>query len=153
MGLIRALFDIIYGAVFVFDTNVVVAAFRSRAGASFRIMQGIIDGRIPGLASVALMLEYEDVLSRDEQLQHFWRTQAEVEQILNVLALRFEPVATYYSWRPVLKDPKDEHVLECALNGRAKAIVTFNTRDFEEGKTQFGIETLTPSEFEKRYLL
>ena len=71
MGLIRALFDIIYGAVFVFDTNVVVAAFRSRAGASFRIMQGIIDGRIPGLASVALMLEYEDVLSRDEQLQHF----------------------------------------------------------------------------------
>ena len=139
--------------MFVFDTNIVVAAFRSRAGASFRIMQGIVEGQIPGLVSVALMLEYEDVLSRDEQLQYFWRTQAEVEQVLNVLALRLEPVATYYSWRPILKDPKDEHVLECALNGRAKAIVTFNTRDFEEGKTQFGIEILTPDEFEKRYLL
>ena len=153
MVLTRALFAIINGAVFVFDTNIVVAAFRSRAGASFRIMQGIVEGQIPGLVSVALMLEYEDVLSRDEQLQYFWRTQAEVEQVLNVLALRLEPVATYYSWRPILKDPKDEHVLECALNGRAKAIVTFNTRDFEEGKTQFGIEILTPDEFEKRYLL
>lgn len=139
--------------MFVFDTNIVVAAFRSRAGASFRIIQGIVEGQIPGLVSVALMLEYEDVLSRDEQLQYFWRTQADVEQVLNVLALRLEPVATYYSWRPILKDPKDEHVLECALNGRAKAIVTFNTRDFEEGKTQFGIEILTPDEFEKRYLL
>ena len=139
--------------MFVFDTNIVVAAFRSSAGASFRIMQGIVEGQIPGLVSVALMLEYEDVLSRDEQLQYFWRTQAEVEQVLNALALRLEPVATYYSWRPILKDPKDEHVLECALNGRAKAIVTFNTRDFEEGKTQFGIEILTPDEFEKRYLL
>ena len=139
--------------MFVFDTNVVVAAFRSRSGASFRIIQGIIDGRISGLASVALMLEYEDVLSRDGQLQHFWRTQSEVDQVLNVLARRFEPVATYYSWRPVLKDPKDEHVLECAINGRAKAIVTFNTRDFEEGKRQFGIEILTPGEFEEKYLL
>ncbi len=139
--------------MFVLDTNVLVAAFRSKQGASFKILRGSVDGKILGMASVALMLEYEEVLSRDEQLRQFWSGTDDIEKVLNVLAIRLRPIATYYSLRPVLNDPKDEHVLECAINGVAKSIVTFNTTDFILGAKQFDIEIIKPNEFLERYLL
>ena len=74
--------------MFVFDTNVLVAAFRSKQGASYTILSGIVEGTIPAMASVALLLEYEDVLSRDEQLQHFWQSADEIEKVMNLLAMR-----------------------------------------------------------------
>lgn len=46
-----------------------------------------------------------------------------------VLAM-IEPVETHFMWRPQLRDPADELVLDAAVNGRAAAIVTFNRRDF-----------------------
>ena len=48
-------------------------------------------------------------------------------------------------WRPMLRDPADEMVLEAAANGRAAAIVTFNQRDFGVIPLQFGVEVLTPA--------
>jgi predicted nucleic acid-binding protein len=35
-------------------------------------------------------------------------------------------------WRPQLRDPGDELVLEAAVNGRANAVVTFNKKAFGE---------------------
>jgi predicted nucleic acid-binding protein len=49
-------------------------------------------------------------------------------------------------WRPQLRDPADELVLEAAVNGRADAVVTFNRRDFGDAPAAFGIEVLTPAE-------
>ena len=51
----------------------------------------------------------------------------------------------YFVWRPLLRDPADEMVLEAAVNGQATAIVTFNQRDFAKTPHQFGIEVLTPA--------
>ncbi|MEZ5730137.1 MAG: PIN domain-containing protein [Burkholderiaceae bacterium] len=56
-----------------------------------------------------------------------------------------EPVETHFLWRPQLRDPADELVLEAAVNGRAAAIVTFNQRDFGVAPMRFGIEVLSPS--------
>jgi predicted nucleic acid-binding protein len=53
-------------------------------------------------------------------------------------------------WRPQLRDPADEIVLEAAANGQAAAIVTFNLRDFGLAPRQFGIEVLTPVEVVRR---
>jgi predicted nucleic acid-binding protein len=47
-------------------------------------------------------------------------------------------------WRPQLRDPGDELVLEAAVNGRANAIVTFNHRDFAEVPMRFSVEVLAP---------
>jgi hypothetical protein len=33
-------------------------------------------------------------------------------------------------WRPLLRDPGDEMVLETAMLGRADTLLTFNIRDF-----------------------
>ncbi|WP_217807307.1 PIN domain-containing protein [Methylomagnum ishizawai] len=76
--------------------------------------------------------------------------EAEVRQFLDGVAVLVEPVGTYFLWRPRLRDPADEMVLEAAVNGRADAIVTFNQRDYGRTPGEFGIEALKPSDALRR---
>ncbi len=84
------------------------------------------------------------MLKRDQNLQHFWTTPSEIDVVLGVLADVLKPVPIYFQWRPQLRDPNDEMVLECAINAQASAIVTFNKRDFLPAAQQFGIEVIQP---------
>jgi predicted nucleic acid-binding protein len=52
----------------------------------------------------------------------------------------------FYLWRPYLKDPFDDHILEVTIQSNAQAIVTFNKKDFREAEN-LGIKILTPKEF------
>src|ERR1700738_5689804 len=61
-----------------------------------------------------------------------------------------DPVETHFMWRPQLRDPADELVLEAAVNGQAAAFVAFNMRDFGVVPAQFGIDVLTPAEAIRR---
>ena len=61
-----------------------------------------------------------------------------------------EPIETHFMWRPQLRDPSDELVLEAAVNGQAAAIVTFNRRDFGTVPGRFGVDVLTPGEALRR---
>jgi len=60
------------------------------------------------------------------------------------VAAIIRPVTSHFIWRPQLKDPGDEMVLEAAVNGMADAIVTFNQRDYGSAPLRFGVETLLP---------
>ena len=108
------------------------------------LLQAIRDGLIEGAASTALFLEYDDVLSRDDNLQNFWVSPAEVNLFLGVIVLNLKPVLIDFRWRPQLSDADDKMVLECAINACATTIVTFNTRDFLPAATQFGIPLVQP---------
>lgn len=130
----------------VLDTNVLVSASRSRLGASFALLQALRDGRYLALVSVPLMLEYEAVLQRPEQLAVSGRSVAQTNAFLNALCLRVEPVHLHYLWRPQLRDPADEMVLETALNGRADALVTLNIGDFAVA-AHFRLPVMTPGAF------
>jgi predicted nucleic acid-binding protein len=66
--------------------------------------------------------------------------------IIDALIAMAEPVPTHFLWRPQLRDPNDEMVLEAAVNGRAEALVTFNVRDYGIAASQFGVEVLLPRE-------
>jgi len=68
-----------------------------------------------------------------------------VERGMNGVAVLVEPIKTHFLWRPILRDPNDEMVLEVAVNGDADAIVTFNLRDYREVPMSFGLEIITPS--------
>jgi hypothetical protein len=57
-----------------------------------------------------------------------------------------EPVTLRFLWRPRLKDPNDEMVLETAVNGQASHLVTFNLRHLGEAPKGFGIHVNTPGE-------
>ena len=132
------------------DTNVLVAALRNKNGPSFALMQLVRNGLAVMHCSPALFLEYEDVLKRPAQLLASGLLGADVDDILNELAGSVTPVVTHYQWRPQLRDPADEMVLEAAVNAQAHAIVTCNLRDFSPA-LRFGIPVLNPQQTFKKF--
>lgn len=127
------------------DTSVLVAGLRSRLGASHVVLQRVAQRRCVPLVTTAVFLEYEAVLLRAEHRLATGMTPADIGGFLAALASAAEPVEIDFQWRPQLKDPADELVLEAAANGHARAIVTHNGRDFLPAATRFGIGVLTPA--------
>ncbi|CDX26389.1 conserved hypothetical protein [Mesorhizobium plurifarium] len=128
------------------DTNVLTAGLRSRNGASFAVLRLIAEGHIRPLVTTALFLEYEAVLARSEQMAVHGLTAVKLDQLLAGFAALAEPVEPHFLWRPQLADPKDEMVLEAAVNGRADALVTYNRRDFSAAADRFGVSVISPAE-------
>lgn len=132
------------------DSSVVISAFRSRRGASNRLLALVDKGRVVPLATPALFLEYEEVLKRQEQRAVSGLSLEEVDTVLAALAALVEPVEVRFGWRPQLADADDEMVLEAAVNGRAEALVTHNLADFARAAPRFGLALLRPSELLER---
>lgn len=130
----------------VLDTNILVAASRSRNGASFALLEQLRNERFTALVSIPLMLEYESVLKRPEQLAIGNRDAKMIDAFLDALCLLIEPVYSHYLWRPQLQDAADEMVLETALNGRAEALITLNITDFTAAG-HFQLPVLKPDVF------
>jgi putative PIN family toxin of toxin-antitoxin system len=125
----------------VLDTSVLVAGVRSPSGASWAVLQAAQQHQFRMAASQALFLEYEQVLNRAEHgLSSLF-----VAELLADLAALIDPIEIYYRWRPQLPDADDEMVLEAAVNGQVRAIVTHNRRDFERAARRFGIHVWSPA--------
>jgi predicted nucleic acid-binding protein len=97
-----------------------------------------------------LVLEYEAVCVRDEHLRAAGLDRKQVTLFLDAVAALIEPVESHFIWRPQLKDPSDEMVLEAAVNGQADAIVSFNRRDFGAAPGRFGVRLLLPRDAYRR---
>ncbi len=128
----------------VLDTSVIVAAFRSRNGASRLLLERLAEGRFVAVATPACFLEYEEVLARPAQMGIHGYTYSELDRFLDNLTRYTDLTQVSYRYRPQLRDPDDEFILEAAINGAADAIITFNIVDFLPASTNFGIEVLTP---------
>jgi putative PIN family toxin of toxin-antitoxin system len=135
----------------VLDTDVLVAALRSRGGASWQLVDGALNRRFTLLLSVPLALEYEAVLIREEHRSVHGLSVQEVIELVNALIRVSEPVEIRFLWRPLLSDPGDDMVLETAVNGRADGLVTFNEGDFVPAAGKFAVEILRPSEALRRW--
>lgn len=131
----------------VIDTSVVVAALRSRQGAANAVMRLVATRRLVPLATPSLFLEYEDVLYRAEQRLAHRLSATQIDSFLAELAALIQPVDIHFQWRPQLRDPNDEMVLEAAINGRAEAIITHNIDDFSGVGERFRIPVLRPADF------
>jgi hypothetical protein len=88
--------------------------------------------------------------ARSERTRRKTGGSREVDIFLDALIALAEPVETHFMWRPQLRDPGDEMVLEAAVNGGADALVTFNGRDFGIAPSLFGVEVLLPREAIRR---
>ena len=128
------------------DTDAVVAAMRSPTAASAAIVRAVRQERATLLLSVPLALEYEAVCRRPQHRLEAGLSERETEIFLDAVIAMAESVSTHFLWRPQLRDPNDEMVLETAVNGGADAVVTFNVRDFGSAASQFGVEVLLPRE-------
>jgi putative PIN family toxin of toxin-antitoxin system len=127
----------------VLDTNVLVAALRSKRGASYQLVRSIGEGGWRMNVSVALALEYEEVLKRKDLLRGV--SESEVDEFLDYVFGASNLVSSVLRRRPSLRDPNDEHILEVAVQCRA-TIITHNKKDFS-GAGQFGVSVQTPAEF------
>lgn len=130
----------------VLDSNVLVAGFRSRRGASFRLLQLLRAGRFEIAVSVPLALEYEAELVRHAAVLGLRRN--ETEGLVDYLCQVAHRQEVHFLWRPSLSDPRDDFILELAVAGACDAIVTHNVRDFA-GASGFVMRVLSPSEFLK----
>ena len=105
-----------------------------------------LEGAFELLVSVPLMIEYEAVLNRQEHIEVIGLDIGEVNEILDAVARVCTPVALQFLWRPRLKDPAVEMVLETAVNGGADWLVTFDVRHLAEAAGDFGIRVMRPAE-------
>ena len=128
----------------VLDTNVIVAALRSKRGASNRLLSLVGTQKFEIHDSVALSLEYEDVLQRYRT--ELGLSQDDVSDFIDALCSMAHHHKIYFLWRPTLSDVNDELILELAVTAQCEYIVTHNTSDFK-GIDKFGVQAITPREF------
>jgi len=134
----------------VIDTDVVVAAMRSPRGASAELLRRIDGGKAVMLLTVALALEDEAICTLAEHRLASGLSASDAALYVDGLIALAEPVRAFFRWRPQLRDPGDELVLEAAVNGQADAIVTFNESHLREARKSFGIEVIRPAEALRR---
>jgi putative PIN family toxin of toxin-antitoxin system len=128
----------------VLDTCVFVAALRSKKGASHRLLKLIGQGSFDISLSVPLVFEYESAgkrIARSVGLKH-----SDIDDIIDYLCSVAEHHRIHFLWRPFLRDPSDDMVLELAVESGASYIVTFNLKDFE-GIKDFGVSAVAPQVF------
>jgi len=128
----------------VLDTNVIMAGLRSQRGASFKLLSLIDSNKFKINLSVPLLFEYEYVLKRETP--GFSLSHEEIDDILDYLCQVANKRKIFYLWRPFLNDPKDDSVLEVAVESQSEFIITFNQKDFK-GIDGFGLKAITPKEF------
>lgn len=129
----------------VIDTNVLVAALRSREGASFKLVMALTAGAYRPCLSVPLFIEYESVLKRSELVSSL--SSNDIDSFLDYFLSQSSIHEVFFLWRPFLKDPKDDLVLEAAVASQSQYLVTFNLRDFVDVDKFFGIRVVTPQQF------
>ena len=129
----------------VLDTNILIAASRSRHGASYYLLQLIPDKRFEICLSTPLYLEYLDVLTRPEHRPK-GISDEQIFGTIRYLTAQAHLQEIYFHWRPFLPDVKDDMVLELAVAAQAKRIITFNIKDFR-GIDVFAIEAMKPRDF------
>src|SRR5438309_881583 len=131
----------------VLDTCVLVAAAKSRQGASFALIDAIPSPRFQICLSVGLYAEWQDVLTRNENLP-VGLASADANSFLRYLAQQSHLQEIHFLWRPFLPDADDDMVLELALAAECRHIITHNAKDFQ-GSEQFGVTAISPGEFLK----
>jgi predicted nucleic acid-binding protein len=126
----------------VLDTNVLVAAIKSRRGASFALLERIGTGLFEVAVSVPLVIEYEHAMLHERGAL----AEGAVRDIIDYVCSIAVQQPIFFLWRPLLRDPADDMVAEVAFAAGASAIVTHNRRDFA-GVEALGTTVLSPRDF------
>lgn len=129
----------------VLDTSVTVAASRSRLGASFQLVSMLPTPQFQIALTIAMYTEWQAVLTRPEHLPA-GVTAEQALGFLRYLASVAHLQDVHFLWRPFLRDPDDDMVLECAVASHCEFIVTHNMRDFR-GAESLKVRAITPADF------
>lgn len=125
----------------VVDTNIVIAGMRSKTGVSNAFLRRLNDPRLKFHISNALLLEYEEVLRREQTALGL--SDQDIDDLLDGFCAIGEKHYRLFTWRPVSGDPDDDFLVELALSARVDYLVTYNLRDLQFVE-QYGITLVTP---------
>ena len=130
------------------DTPILIAGLSSR-GASNAILEGLVDQSFEAAVSVALVLEYEDVLTRPQILSKLknWSVEDVTDFLTNYAAIAYHAHPIYYQVKPALTDKDDERVLECVIASQSQFLVTMNLRHFVAAAERYNFTLATPPQF------
>jgi putative PIN family toxin of toxin-antitoxin system len=128
----------------VIDTNVLVAAFRSKRGAANRLLMDIDDQRFEIAVSAPLLFEYEEVLKRPEMSMFI--SHEDVDSAIDNIYSVSHSYEIFFLWRILATDPDDAFILELAVRAGAEYIITYNPKDFASA-SDFGIKLISPRDF------
>ncbi len=128
----------------VIDTNVFISALKSKRGASFKLIFETSRERFEQNISPTLIFEYESVAKRE--LSNIALNDSQIDSILDMICNWSIKCEIYFLWRPYLKDPKDDFILELAIESQREYIITYN-KNYFKGIEKFGVKVLTPKEF------
>ncbi len=128
----------------VIDTNVIFSGLNSRNGKSFSLLSKIPETLFDIQISVPLILEYESILLKHTEFLGLDTN--DVKKFLDYICHIGHETRIYYLWRPILKDPFDDHVLEVAVASNSQFIITHNIKDFEKAE-DFNISPMTPGQY------
>ena len=134
------------------DTNVILAALLSQAGASHLILKLIIEEKLNLALSTPVVLEYDDVLRRKEILEKLNISSSQVEDVIDLLVLLADKYSIYFRLRPNLLDENDNLFVECAFTSNSHYLITSNIKDFKRGELKsYPFKVITPGDFYYRW--
>ncbi|MBQ9258906.1 MAG: putative toxin-antitoxin system toxin component, PIN family [Neisseriaceae bacterium] len=131
----------------ILDTNILVAACMGSKPANTIVAQ-CLQGLYQPIVGTTLLNEYETVLLREEIFVNCRLNTTEREELLNIFLASCQWVQIYYAWRPNLIDEGDNHLIELAVAGNARYLITRNVRDFHNAQLNFPqLAIRTPENF------
>ena len=130
------------------DTNTILAALVSQAGASHLIFRLVLEEKLKLAISTPILFEYEAVLKREKILKKTNLSIKQVEDVLDLLVLLADKYLIYYRLRPNLLDENDNLFVECAFTSNSHYLITSNTKDFHFGRLKsHPFKVVTPGDF------
>lgn len=122
----------------VVDTNVVIGALIGKEySANRKLLELCFSREFQPLINYTLFTEYEDIINRPSILGLCKRSNEEINILFDGFLSTCELVKIYYLWRPNLVDEDDNYLIELAIAGNAKILVTHNIKDFSRSQLKF----------------
>jgi putative PIN family toxin of toxin-antitoxin system len=109
--------------VVLLDTNVWVSAFLNKQGTPARLVQAWLDGAIDIVIGLPILEEIADVLRRPRIRKKYQIREEEIVQYLRLITAGAAVVPVTGTMK-LCRDPDDDVVLETAIAGGAKYLVT-----------------------------
>jgi putative PIN family toxin of toxin-antitoxin system len=130
----------------VVDTNVFVSGLMGVKSAPRRIIDAWVDGRFTLVTSLLLVEEPAHVLSYPRIAERIGLSRSEVDLILAAMLSRGDVVRGELALPGVTRDPKDDAVVACAVEGHADCVVSGDEDLLVLGAYE-GMEVVTPRRF------
>jgi putative PIN family toxin of toxin-antitoxin system len=108
------------------DSTILVRANRRASGPARALLLELLDRGHRLVLSASILEEVERVLHYPRLFKRFGLTEAEITQFVGFLAATAEIVEVDETLTAPIRDPKDVHILQTAIGGKAEYLCTLD---------------------------